>query len=274
MKFGTPIGAGPKGAIVVVGLPRVGAPPLPNWAPPSPSPPSAWSPPPFAPGALTPPPVPLELLSPRSLLWVTPPLTSSASAASSSEPCSTSPPPSLLFLLLSGEEVVLTPALGASSVSLGSVQSGSSASISWSPSSSTPLPQAGGEGGGQGRSCRRGRHRGAVGERVGAGDRGAQRGHRQEAGERDDQCDLVSHPSAPHYPCPPSRNAAAAAGPSPDDGHGHATRSPRGAQRLWPPPNMPLISSRFMPAPAAFQPNRMRSLSCRKRDAKGEARRR
>src|ERR1700709_2446112 len=33
-KLGTPIGAGPKGAIVVVGLARVGAPPEPNWAPP------------------------------------------------------------------------------------------------------------------------------------------------------------------------------------------------------------------------------------------------
>ena len=36
-KLGTPIGAGPKGAIVVVGLARVGAPPAANWAPPSPS---------------------------------------------------------------------------------------------------------------------------------------------------------------------------------------------------------------------------------------------
>ena len=34
-KLGTPIGAGPKGAIVVVGLAAVGAPPAANWEPPS-----------------------------------------------------------------------------------------------------------------------------------------------------------------------------------------------------------------------------------------------
>jgi hypothetical protein len=34
-KLGTPIGAGPKGAIVVVGLPVVGAPPAENYKPPS-----------------------------------------------------------------------------------------------------------------------------------------------------------------------------------------------------------------------------------------------
>ena len=50
-KLGTPIGAGPNGAIVVVGLARVGAPPGSNWAPPSPSSASGWSPPPVALGA-------------------------------------------------------------------------------------------------------------------------------------------------------------------------------------------------------------------------------
>jgi len=75
-KLGTPIGAGPNGAIVVVGLARVGAPPGSNWAPPSLPSPSGWSPPPVAPGALTPPPLlPPPLASPRLSLWVTPPRT-------------------------------------------------------------------------------------------------------------------------------------------------------------------------------------------------------
>src|ERR1700743_2027767 len=48
-KLGTPIGAGPKGAIVVVGLARVGAPPGSNWAPPSLPSASGWG---AAPGAV------------------------------------------------------------------------------------------------------------------------------------------------------------------------------------------------------------------------------
>ncbi len=50
-KLGTPIGAGPKGAIVVVGLAMVGEPPEPNWEPPSPPSAKGWSPPPVALGA-------------------------------------------------------------------------------------------------------------------------------------------------------------------------------------------------------------------------------
>ena len=51
-KLGTPIGAGPKGAIVVVGLAVVGAPPAANWEPPSLPSASGWSPPPVALGGL------------------------------------------------------------------------------------------------------------------------------------------------------------------------------------------------------------------------------
>src|SRR6476619_1106824 len=51
-KLGTPIGAGPKGAIVVVGLAVVGVPPAEYCEPPSPPPGAAWSPPPFALGAV------------------------------------------------------------------------------------------------------------------------------------------------------------------------------------------------------------------------------
>ena len=90
-KLGTPIGAGPKGAIVVVGLARVGAPPSSNWAPPSPASASGWVPPPVALGALTPPPLlPPPLGSPRSSLWVTPPRTSGSASSSSDSPRSNS----------------------------------------------------------------------------------------------------------------------------------------------------------------------------------------
>ena len=75
MKLGTPIGAGPKGAIVVVGLAAVGEPPEPNWEPPSAPSARGWSPPPVALGALTAPPeAPPPLASPRSSLRVTPSL--------------------------------------------------------------------------------------------------------------------------------------------------------------------------------------------------------
>ena len=66
MKLGTPIGAGPNGAIVIVGLPSVGVPPEEKAEPPSPSPASGWSPPPVALGALTAPSLPPPpLTSPR-----------------------------------------------------------------------------------------------------------------------------------------------------------------------------------------------------------------
>src|SRR5690242_13913184 len=73
-KLGTPIGAGPKGAIVVVGLAVVGEPPSEYCEPPSPPSGAAWSPPPLALGAVT---APLRLppagLS-RPSFWVTPSL--------------------------------------------------------------------------------------------------------------------------------------------------------------------------------------------------------
>src|SRR6476659_6001523 len=73
-KLGTPIGAGPKGAIVVVGLAVVGVPPLEYCEPPSPPSGAGWSPPPFALGAVT---APLGLPPPglsRSSLRSTPSL--------------------------------------------------------------------------------------------------------------------------------------------------------------------------------------------------------
>jgi len=171
-KLGTPIGAGPKGAIVVVGLARVGAPPTSNWAPPSPSSPSGWVPPPVALGAATAPPLlPPPLESPRSSLWVTPPRTSGVGSSSSDSPRANSlwdflpvavpVPDSFSFSVdpkveVEGEGEAVSPpvdgvevegfASGASVLSLGEEQSGSSMSIRPSPSLSIPSEHCGARG--------------------------------------------------------------------------------------------------------------------------------
>ena len=146
-KLGTPIGAGPKGAIVVVGLAAVGEPPAPNWEPPSPPSARGWSPPPVALGALTPPPEPPPPASPRLSLRVTPlPPASPPSIVA----------PFLTPLSLRGEGAgavasgagtgVAAAAFGvtvASLVPVGTVQSGSARSMRPSASSSRPLAQAG-----------------------------------------------------------------------------------------------------------------------------------
>src|SRR6187200_2471253 len=73
-KLGTPIGAGPKGAIVVVGLATVGAPPSSYGEPPSGPSGAGWSPPPLALGAVTAPVLLPPPLPPRTSLRATPPL--------------------------------------------------------------------------------------------------------------------------------------------------------------------------------------------------------
>src|SRR5690349_2613366 len=71
-KLGTPIGAGPKGAIVVVGLASVGAPLLEYWEPPLLDAVCICTPA-VALGAVAPPPEfsPPPLTSPRFSLWCT-----------------------------------------------------------------------------------------------------------------------------------------------------------------------------------------------------------
>ncbi len=143
-KLGTPSGAGPKGAIVVVGLASVGVPPLEYCEPPF-EPFGGSCTPAVAGGALTPPelPPPPPLLSPRLWLWWTPlppplieapvskppPWLSGAAGAAGAS--------TLLF------EVGGGAASGSSLVSAGEAQSGSSASTRPSPSSSSSLAQAG-----------------------------------------------------------------------------------------------------------------------------------
>src|SRR5215218_1654289 len=86
-KLGTPIGAGPKGAIVVVGLATVGAPPGLYAAPPSGPFGAGWSPPPLALGAVTAPVLLPPAASPRTSLREIPPLP--ASPPPIAEPSST-----------------------------------------------------------------------------------------------------------------------------------------------------------------------------------------
>ena len=137
---------------------------------------------------------------------------------------------------------------GASLVSWGSVQSGSSMSTRPSPSSSTPFEQAGrASGWRRGRSAGSGRRGAALsgaGRRVGAGHADAERRREREAGQGDGQCELVSHPEAPQWPI-------------------QATRSDGGPQRNTAPPNMALIMVWLRHGDAGgFQPARMCSLSC------------
>src|SRR6478672_8820148 len=132
-KLGTPIGAGPKGAIVVVGLAAVGVPPASYWEPPSGPLGRGWSPPPLAPGAVTAPsPVPAP---PRPSLLVTPPC-----LAGDGVGAGTGLGTGADSLGAEGDEV---GGVGASLVSSGFSQSGSCSSRRPSPSSSMPLAQAG-----------------------------------------------------------------------------------------------------------------------------------
>src|SRR3954451_11638130 len=152
-KLGTPIGAGPKGAIVVVGLAIVGAPPAVNWAPPFE--PSGlgrgWLPPPLAPGAVVPPPEPVPGAASSSLRRP-PLLPPPAELPSISLPCLMAPPELPSFSGPGGAGAgTASPSVasaggvagGISVVSSGDSQSGSSMSTSPSLSSSRPLEQAG-----------------------------------------------------------------------------------------------------------------------------------
>src|SRR6476646_2442684 len=126
-KLGTPIGAGPKGAIVVVGLPAVGAPPAEYCEPPSPASGAGWSPPPLALVAVTAPLVLPPLGLSRPSLWVTPSLPAGAPP--------TIPVPCLM--------PPLPGAAAGEGSGAGGSRSGSSSSTRPSPSSSSPLAQAG-----------------------------------------------------------------------------------------------------------------------------------
>src|ERR1700712_3347316 len=166
-KFGTPIGGGPKGAIVVVGFSRFGAPPSSNWAPPSPFSGSGCVPPPVAVGALTAPPLlPPPLSSPSVSPWATPPRISGSTSSSSDSPrlkslCfffvvgvsvgpTISSPSVDPEVVVEGEVVVPVARVGGevetsgpSVLSVGEEQSGSSMSISPSPSLSMPSAHCG-----------------------------------------------------------------------------------------------------------------------------------
>jgi hypothetical protein len=141
-KLGTPIGAGPKGAIVVLGLAPVGAPPVANWEPPSVPSAGGWTPA-VAGGALTP---PAAVVAPRLSLCLTPPSDSvTASPALRPTPLCTLAPvcdfSSLAGVFASAEASFSTSA--SSLVSEADSQSGSSRSTSPSLSSSTSFAQAG-----------------------------------------------------------------------------------------------------------------------------------
>ena len=146
-KLGTPIGAGPKVAIVASGLAPVGAPPWPNCEPPSP-PSLGGCTPAVAAGAATPPPEPPP---PRLWLCLTPVSGSlGASEASRVAPLRTLPPPacrggsaSSPSAGVAGLPSPFAASSASSLVSSADSQSGSSRSMSPSSSSSTPLEQAG-----------------------------------------------------------------------------------------------------------------------------------
>ena len=219
-KLGTPIGAGPKGAIVVVGLAAVGAPPASNCEPPSPLLVGrGWSPPPVALGALTRrvPPPPLE--SPRSSL-----LGDAAAAFGwcrrrSSCPASSSPPSPAAFVAAPGSAFVAGRGRG-SAVRRGSASSfrrwraalpGRLAGVLGAfavgvfdvDEAVAVVVEAVGAGRGlerdaaSSRRCR-GRERRSLRDLVGAGHRAPRAVSASEAGdEHDDRCDLGSHPIAP-----------------------------------------------------------------------------
>ena len=156
-KLGTPIGAGPKGAIVVVGLAsgrarrrrRTGS--RRRRLRPAAGRRRRWRS-----GRSTPPPeLPPPLESPRLSLWVTPPLVVvrlrlrvAVDRAALLEPAGLDRSPAGVAAV-GGQRSAGVAALGAAAgagaslVPVGEVQSGSARSIRPSPSSSTPLAQAG-----------------------------------------------------------------------------------------------------------------------------------
>ena len=133
-KLGTPIGAGPKGAIVVVGLALVGEPPCPNCEPPSGPFSAGWSPA-VALGALTPPPSPAVAVPRLWFRWTPPVPPVAASEASRAAPVCTSP------LGCGWAPPPVVGSSGASFPSEADSQSGSSRSTRPSPSSSASFAQ-------------------------------------------------------------------------------------------------------------------------------------
>ena len=84
----------------------------------------------------------------------------------------------------------------------------------------------------------------AARQRVGPRHADAERGHDREAGQRDGQCELVSHPLAPR--CPLQWIAQPVSALSPRNRLDQATCSPGGTQRPAPPPNKALIKVVFI----------------------------
>ena len=282
-KLGTPIGAGPKGAIVVVGLARVGAPPEPNWraAVGVPSRQRLVAAAGRARGlARAPSCEPPPLASPRSSLWVTPPRTSGWLPPPIVSPCFDglaafcSPP---LVRFGAGVGVAASGDRGCRRRSWrsgrrrpvprwcrsGLSQSGSAMSTRPSPSSSRPLAQAGA---GRERDRRSSplaggrRAGGAFGDRVGAGHRGpCQRRGRQQGGEHDDRCDLGSHPSCASMPADPDTDSRPLPPRTPGERkvpvHPGRATTPAAPQQVL---NQRLLSCLQMPD---FQASRMSSLS-------------
>ena len=89
-----------------------------------------------------------------------------------------------------------------------------------------------------GRQSGRCRLRDRVAERVGPRERSAEHRRPQEAGQRDDRCDLRSHPQLPRLAVAERRSRDR---PLPERRRLQRTHSPRGVQRRPPPPNLPLI---------------------------------
>src|SRR6476659_764302 len=264
-KLGTPIGAGPKGAIVVVGIAIVGVPPAEYWEPPSEPSGAGWSPPPLALGAVTAPSAPPPLASPRTSLRETPPLP--LPPPSISVPSSRPP-----FLPGAGEGAGAGAGIGvassssagagaegASLVSSGASQSGSSSSASPSPSSSSPLAQAG--------ACKEGTAVVVVGSTAELSDNGsapakvvprAVTTRKLANASRSANLVLIPKRSCPRSNTPPWAVAGS---------YSLVRASATGLAA----PNKALINIWSIAVTADFQLGRMRSLSCCQREAERHA---
>ena len=200
-KLGTPIGAGPKGAMVTVGFSSVGEPPLPKAEPPLiPVVLCGWTPA-VAGGALTP---PLESPPPEAspIVWWWTTLPPPAMLPSIVPPTS-KPLPGFRGGSSSLARLRPRPAGAGSGASLivggfeavGVVEVDQAVAVVVDPVRAGGCRGRGGGEGSVGRRQRRGAFR-ARGQ-FGAGQSDAQRGCQREAGQRNGQCELFSHPRGP-----------------------------------------------------------------------------